>query len=368
LKIQNRLIFLLFREKYPPFTCNKFFITFIEKIIWRLKNNLKKNILFLIYSIFLIIGCENNPIGSEKNPDEENHTLKLEIEIIDAGVSNVRTVSISNNNQIAWGGSKHDIKVLGKSSLKGHIGTINSLDFSKNGQLLLSGSGDHNIKIWNVNSGLLLKTFSQHLTITRDTKFTPDGESVISAENEHIVYWRNVVIGNTGKLLFLGHTKNILSIDIDKTNNTVISGSADATIKLWDANTGVEMKTLDHHNGTVYEVEFSPLGHQFASCSSDSTILIWGVDSHKIIQSLEGHEGVPKTINYHPSGNFLACGSSNSKIYIWDLNTFLIVNILEGHTSIVTKIDFSDDGNRLISGASDDKVIIWKNILVDQNY
>lgn len=325
---------------------------------------MNKSYIFLLVFLLLIIACEDNPVENEN--DEDNNTpITLQKEIIDAGVRSVFTVAFGNNGLIAWGGLEFEIKVRGKFTLKDHIGAIYSIDFNENGNLLASGSSDHNIKIWDVATGKLLKTFSQHLTTARDVKFTIDGKSIISAENNHIVYWRNVVVGNTGKVLFLGHNNRINSIDIDRSNQTVISGSMDSTIKVWNANTGDELTSLNAHKGIVNGVEFSPVKNQFASCGSDSTIIIWDANSNKPTKSLKEHNGEPKTISYHPSGNYLASGNSDSKIYIYDLNNNTIIKILEGHTSVITTIDFNSDGNRIVSGAADDIVILWKNVFSD---
>ncbi|MEE1323143.1 MAG: hypothetical protein UHE91_04910, partial [Bacteroidales bacterium] len=56
----------------------------------------------------------------------------------------------------------------------------------------------------------------------------------------------------------------------------IISGSADKTVKIWDANTGECLKTLEGHSKYVYSVAFSPDGKHIVSGSYDDTIKIWG--------------------------------------------------------------------------------------------
>ncbi|MEE0961888.1 MAG: hypothetical protein U0L54_05005, partial [Bacteroidales bacterium] len=56
----------------------------------------------------------------------------------------------------------------------------------------------------------------------------------------------------------------------------IISGSNDKTIKIWDANTGECLKTLEGHSQPVYSVSYSPDGTKIISGSFDNTIKIWG--------------------------------------------------------------------------------------------
>lgn len=312
---------------------------------------------YILNILLVIYGCSDNPIQTN---------AKLEIEIIDAKVVNVITIAISNNdNYLAWAGFGNDISLKGKSKLKGHIGLINSLDFIDTGNLLLSGSDDHNIKIWDVETGTLIRTFSEHITVTRDAKFTPDGMSVISAEDNYLIYWRNAVDGQIGRLPMYGHTGSVLSVDMSKDMQKIVSGSYDKTIKIWDAQTGKMLNSIEAHDKSVSQVEFNPTGNQFASCSSDSTIKIWDAESAELIKVFDDSDCKVFAISYHPSGHYLASCGSNALIYIWDLSNSKKIKTLEGHSSTINIVKFSKDGNTIISGGADDKVIVWHNVFAE---
>ncbi|MGD8307126.1 MAG: WD40 repeat domain-containing protein [Ignavibacteria bacterium] len=305
---------------------------------------------------FLLCCCTDSNVG----PDNE---LYLEVEEINSNVNNVKTVSVSYDGRyVMWAGNTNDIKVKGEKSLKGHISTINSLAFNDDKKLLLSGSNDNNIKLWDIETLTLLRTFSEHVTVTRDVKFTPDGKSVISAENNYIVYWRNAVDGFIGRLPLYGHTSTVTSVDISNDMTTIISGSSDKTIKVWNAESGDLIQTLTDHTSSIREVEFSPVLDRFASCSSDSTVRIWSLETLQQIKFLEGHIGTISSISYHPAGKYLAGGGTSSIIYIWNVESGEIIRSLETHTKTINAVSFSGNGNILVSGGADDKVIIWRNV------
>lgn len=72
-----------------------------------------------------------------------------------------------------------------------------------------------------------------------------------------------------------GHSKSILSICFAKDNRTLLSGSADGTIRVWDSQTGELCSQLENHQGPVTCVRLSPDGTIMASASADKTIRLW---------------------------------------------------------------------------------------------
>ena len=73
-----------------------------------------------------------------------------------------------------------------------------------------------------------------------------------------------------------GHSDAIESVAYSPDGTKIISDSWDRTIKIWDANTGECLKTLEGHLDYVYSVAYSPDGTKIVSGSSDHTIKIWG--------------------------------------------------------------------------------------------
>lgn len=308
-------------------------------------------LLILIYS-----GC------SEEITDPESQDV-FEFNIVNGNVGSVYTVALSAGDKyFAWGGLNPAVKVSGKPPFNSHISSINAIDFSYDGKLLLSGSSDNNIKLWDVESATLLSTFSEHITNTWDVIFTPDGKSAISSEDNYVVYWRNAVDGPIGRLALYGHTDMVSSVDMSNDMKTIISGSRDKSIKIWDAQTGDLRKTINDHNVRVYDIEFNPDNSQFAACIGDSTISFWDSQTFNLIKALKNSNGNSRSISYHSSGKYIASAGPGSVIYIWDIANEQVFRTLEGHTELVRMVKFSPTGNNIISGGTDDKVIIWKNV------
>ena len=129
----------------------------------------------------------------------------------------------------------------------------------------------------------------------------------------------------------------------------------DRTIKLWESDTGQELRTLRGHMGQVRCVAFSPDGRSLASASlsPDRSVRIWDADTGKQLRVLRGHQGGLMSVAYSPDGGVLASACADHTVKLWDPNTGLERFTLHGHASLVDGVVFSPDGERIASAGLD---------------
>ena len=84
-----------------------------------------------------------------------------------------------------------------------------------------------------------------------------------------------------------GHTSLINSIAISPDGKYIVSGSWDATIKIWDIKTGECLNTLEGHKDSVNSIVISPDGKYIVSASSDNTIKIWDFKTFEYIYTID---------------------------------------------------------------------------------
>ena len=94
--------------------------------------------------------------------------------------------------------------------------------------------------------------------------------------------------------------------------------SGDNTIKLWNVETGQEIRTLKGHDSLVNSVNFSPDGKTLVSGSDDKTIKLWNVETGQEIRTLKGHDNSVWSVNFSPDGKTLVSGSADKTIKLWN--------------------------------------------------
>ena len=102
-----------------------------------------------------------------------------------------------------------------------------------------------------------------------------------------------------------------------------LSGSWDNTLKLWDVNTGSEIRTFTGHSDRVLSVAFSPDGRYALSGSWDNTLKLWDVHTGRAIRTFTGHSYWVKSVAFSPDGRYALSGSLDNTLKLWDLSEFI---------------------------------------------
>jgi WD40 repeat protein len=303
-------------------------------------------------------------------------------------------------------------------TLEGHSKTIHAVTYSPNGQQIASASEDGTVRLWQMNGGLLQRTFGSGVTGVSWTTgsldavaFSADGQTIAAAGYDGIIrLWR--VSSGASAAELKGHGRYVSELAFSPDGQWLASTGYDNTLRLWkiDLNErfflwhAIKAKPVhvltNVHSGWVCSIAFRPDGQQIASAGEDGTVKIWQTDQGKLLKTLQGHEGMVKAVAFSPTGRKVASSATDKTIKIWDtakgtlLQTIAIgseanglvfsrsgqivasaqtdcnirlwqvsngqqVGILTGHSDIVHAIALNPDGTSLISGSEDKTVKLW---------
>ncbi|ETO08207.1 hypothetical protein RFI_29184 [Reticulomyxa filosa] len=101
----------------------------------------------------------------------------------------------------------------------------------------------------------------------------------------------------------------------------IVSCSDDETVRLWDVESGREIRKLEGHSNYVNYAKFSPDGNKIVSCSKDKTVRLWDVSSGRQIQKLEGHSNSIYEVHFSPDGRSIVSCSLDQSVRCWQLET-----------------------------------------------
>src|SRR6266545_3482066 len=105
-------------------------------------------------------------------------------------------------------------------------GIVYSVAFSPDGKTLASGSGDNTIRLWDVGTGRLIRSFEERNQWVPSVAFSPDGKMIASGSHEQVVKLWDVGTGNLIRS-FMGHRNTIHSVAFSPDGKTLASGSSD---------------------------------------------------------------------------------------------------------------------------------------------
>ncbi|MDJ0744294.1 MAG: AAA-like domain-containing protein [Xenococcaceae cyanobacterium MO_167.B27] len=242
--------------------------------------------------------------------------------------------------------------------LSGHTAPVFGVDISPNGELIVTGSEDHTVKLWQ-KDGTLLNTCAKHQAAVWDVTFSPDGQLIASASRDRTIKLWN----KDGELVdtFTGHQDEVLGVAFSSDGQLIASGSRDHTIKLWNKD-GELVDTLSDHKSSVWKAAFSPNGQVIASASEDKTIKLWKLNAQgkfKLVQTLTSHTNEVRNIAFSPDGQLIVSVSVDRTAKIWQVDKGKLLHTLESHNSPVIGVVFNPDGQIIATAGWDNTIKIW---------
>jgi len=182
---------------------------------------------------------------------------------------------------------------------------------------------------------------------------------------------------NGGHPALRGHTGEVSSVALSADGKRIVSGSADGTVKIWDAATGQNIRTLktnqiNVNTCLVLSVALSADGKRIASGNWDmlqEAITVWNADTGKKTVAIKGISGV-NSVALSPDAKHVAGSSFDGSVRIWDANTGAAIRTLrgagasrqpnvQGQSEAVSGLAFSPDGKHVVGCEPLGTITIW---------
>ncbi len=216
------------------------------------------------------------------------------------------------------------------------------LAWSPDGTRLTSAKHDGTVGVWEAASGKLLHLFPSEGGRIHGLDWSSDGRFVawINADRTARI-WEPAGVGLSHSLE--GHTSSVLSISWSPDGRSVATSSLDGAVRLWEAEDRKLKRTLSGHTAEVGKTAWSPDGTILASVSTDETVRLWSVDTGAQLHTLRGHDGVVSSVAWSPDGKTLVTGSLDQTAILWDVPSGAALRVLPGHQGWLVSVSWSPD-------------------------
>ena len=184
------------------------------------------------------------------------------------------------------------------ATLAGHTAAVSGLAFSLDGTKLVSGSQDKTVRVWNAADGKPIAQLETPAPINA-VSFNKDAAQVVTGHSDNLIrIWATPAPPAADKKPaddkkpeppkpvreLKGHGKPVTSIALILPAATqIISGSEDATARVWDLNNGKQIRSLSH-GGPVTAVAVRPDGKALASASSNGSAKLWDMNGKQLAE------------------------------------------------------------------------------------
>jgi WD40 repeat protein len=273
-----------------------------------------------------------------------------------------------------------------------HGGYVQSVAFCPDGRHALSAA--ESVALWDVATGRRVRTFEG----TAPLALVDEDHFIAALQGGTLVLWEI----STGRRVrdFEGAKGWTGSIAVDRRGHLLMAGGQDATVRLWNIETGACLRTQPRKS-PISGVALSPDGRLAAVAPWKEPAELWDVEKAERILSFEDRESRVKSFAFTPDGQRLVAGynsgsvelrevpsgkivsatpeqvgriegvaisadgklalaaGSDNLLNLWDLGTGKKVRTLSGHRWSVFSVSFSPDGRRAVSGAGDATVGLW---------
>lgn len=296
-----------------------------------------------------------------------------------------------------------------------HESGVASVAFSPDGKYIASGGHDWALRLWESNTGELVKeVFFRHTEHTLDPEqflymdvmsvaFSPDGRYLAAGLRDRTVRVFNLATGVLLRVLS-GQEKEgaIRGLDFSPNGLFIASAGAGGTVRFWETETGRSIRTIDTQSKEHREprpIAYSPSGkhllanwknvaslwevasgkqirifntHSFvtsAAFSPDGKTIIAGGETIQLFDTQTGKEIRKFSVNskfesvrsiaFSPDGRYVASGGYSSPPQLWNVETGKKIRSFEGQDGTVNGVAFSPDGRYIISGSYDGTLWLW---------
>jgi WD40 repeat protein/serine/threonine protein kinase len=262
-------------------------------------------------------------------------------------------------------------------NLVGHDAPVERIEFSPDGAYVVTAGHDDRVKIWDPSNGqelLYLNGFNCEVSGAGcDVAFSPDGKNLAVVDYDgflRVFDYQQILQeqpGMVSKASFenSAHDNFIFSVRYSPDGSKIATAGADRFVRVWDARTGENILLLGGAREFNFDAHFSPDGNQIATSHEEGFIQLWDAESGELLSSLSGHNSSVLRLAFDQDGKRIASAGSDGTVKVWDKESGEELLSIYVHRFGVSDVEFSPDGKKLYASVRDGTTRVYFLVVDD---
>jgi WD40 repeat protein len=282
--------------------------------------------------------------------------------LVDVVQDNLATVVLEENDKVKRWDSVQNIRAMNAMSPDGKWLAFVSVSADQTDPGAPRGAWIQRDALYllDTSRGKIIRSLNWQLQQVADLRcqFAPDNSSLFVANGPAVVRWDIA----TGKILrqWTNFPEIVTALTVSPDGRTLAAASA-GSVRLFDTATGAD-KLDGRHTGSVDVLAFAPDGKTLYTGSADRTVRQWDALSGQHLRVFDEHLAGVTALAVSPDGKWIASAGSNNRpnvIRLWDAASGQFVRQLRGHQRVVQSVAFSPNSQALASAAVDGVRVWW---------
>jgi WD40 repeat protein len=206
--------------------------------------------------------------------------------------------------------------------------------------------------------GPLERTLQGHAGPVHAAAVTADGHSIVSGSTDNTVRVWNLASGRLERTLE-GHTDDVVAVAGTADGQRIVSGSHDHTVRVWNLASGRLERTLQGHTGPVWAVAVTADGQRIVSAGEDGNLRVWDLASGRLERTLQGYYRPVWAVAVTADGHSIVSAGEGRALRVWDLASGRLERTLKSHAGWVYAVAVTADGHSIVSGSAGNAVQVW---------
>ncbi len=241
--------------------------------------------------------------------------------------------------------------------IRAHASDVAGLAFSEDGRSIVSAGRDANLKVWDAQTGSLQKTISLDNRLVSSLALA--GRRVVTGHGDGTIALYDIDKGER-VAAYKRNDAEVWSVAFLGSGDRFAAASHDYQTAIWDTRTATAAQfKLDGHTSAAQAVAYSVHGPWIATGSADKTVRLYDADTHDLIRTYKGAKDFVTALAFAPNGKSLAVASLDGDIRVYSTASSRQRFHLQGHKGKVGAVAFSGNGEWLASAGEDGVVRIW---------